>query len=97
MVDVNMQEIIRTLNEKGYKTTSCCESHFGDTLNLYISFVYNYGIACPDGFSLGKRDNSVIYSFKKADVSSKEKYEELKSKKLEILRSWAESLPNIKR
>ena len=97
MVDVNMQEIVRTLNGKGYKTTSCCESHFGDTLNLYISFVCDYGITTPDGFNWKNRDNCIIYSFKKADVSSEEKYNNLKSEKLETLRKLAESLPSIKR
>lgn len=94
MIDVNIQEVVRILNQKGYTTIGCCESHFGGNNNIYIAFNMRYDdIGLPNGFTYAKGKTNISYSFKKSEQETKEKYEELKAEKLRALLDWAQSLP----
>ena len=93
MVDVGVQEIVRTLNKKGYNTTGCCESHFDGNPNLYVAFAQNYDIGLPEGFSYIKGKMTINYYFKKNELATKEKYEKIKAEKLDTMLTWAKSLP----
>lgn len=94
MIDKNIQEHIRILNEKGYKTMYCCEGH-GVSTNTYIAFAMNYfsNINAPDGFKYDKKKTIITYSY--PSKLTKEEAKELKQKKLELLLEWCKSLPNI--
>jgi hypothetical protein len=94
LIDKNIQEHIRILNEKGYRTTACCESHMKICLNTYITFVDNYfeGKDIPDGFRYDKKRRMVTCSY--STKLTKEKMEELKMEKLKTLLEWCKDLPN---
>ena len=94
MVDVNIQEVVRLLNQKGYHTIGCCESHYDGNPILYIAFMTRYNIGLPDGFTYAKGKTSVDYYFKKDDLKTKEKYEKIKMEKINALLEWAKSLPD---
>lgn len=95
MIDVNIQEVVRILNQKGYTTIGCCESHYDGDSNLYVAFNMRYDdIGLPEGFSYAKGKTSVSYSFKKNERETKEKYEAVKTEKLDALLKWAQSLPD---
>ena len=95
MIDVNIQEVVRTLNQKGYTTIGCCESHFDGNSNLYVAFNMRYDdIGLPEDFTYAKGKTSVSYSFKKNERETKEKYEAVKTEKLDALLKWAQSLPD---
>ena len=93
-IDRNIQEHIRILNTKGYKTQYCCESH-KPTENMYVTFYTDYGIgktiALPEGFK--KHSNGVSWICK--TKASEEDYLRQKQKHLESLLSWCEDLPKI--
>ncbi len=94
MIDVNIQEIVRILNQKGYTTIGCCESHYDGNSNLYVAFNMRYDdIGLPDGFSYAKGKTSVNYLFKKAERENRELYDKVKAGKLDALLKWAQSLP----
>ena len=94
MVDENIQEVIRILNQKAYITNGCCESHYDGNPILYVSFIEPYNIGLPEGFAFSKQKTCIDYVFKKKELTTKEKYEELKAKKLNALLEWAKSLPD---
>lgn len=93
-IDKNIQEHIRVLNEKGYRTTACCESHMDICINTYIAFADNYftHTDTPDGFKYDKKRRMVTYTY--STKLTEEKMEELKKEKLETLLEWCKSLPN---
>ena len=93
LIDQNIQEHIRILNEKGYYTMACCEGHMKDCVGIYISFVDNYFVdtGVPEGFKYDKKRKIVSYYSKKL---TKEKAEEIKTEKLNTLLEWCKSLPN---
>ena len=94
MIDVNIQEVVRLLNEKGYMTIGCCESHFGGNCNLYVAFNMHYeNIGLPNGFLYAKGKTAINYTFKKDERENKEKYEKVKAEKLVALLEWAQALP----
>ena len=94
MIDVNIQEVVRVLNLKGYTTIGCCESHFGENCNIYVAFNMHYDdIGLPEGFTYAKGKTSISYTFKKAERENKEKYAEIKAEKLKALLEWAQSIP----
>lgn len=94
-IDRNMQEIIRILNKKGYKTMYCCESH-KPTENMYIKFKYDYGfgheLPMPDGFDNIYNGVSFMYVPK---TTSKE-FAQQKKEHLDSLMDWCEELPTAK-
>jgi hypothetical protein len=95
LIDENIQEHIRILNEKGYRTMYCCEAHCVAS-NTYITFVENYfnEVAMPNEFKYDskKRTISHIYSAK----MTKEEFEITKRKNLITLLEWCNSLPDRK-
>ena len=93
-IDKNIQEHIRILNEKGYRTTACCEGHRTKCINTYISFSEDYfnNIGTPEGFKYDKKRKTITYTY--SMKLSEEKMEELKSEKLLILSEWIKNLPN---
>ena len=93
-IDKNMQEHIRLLNNKGYRTTSCCEGHKEVCMNTYIAFADNYfdDISAPDGFKYDKKRKIVTHTY--STKLSEEKMEELKKDNLFTLLEWCKCLPN---
>lgn len=96
MIDNGIQEHIRTLRNKGYITTGCCESHEDICISIYISFNTNYGfgttIQLPEGFKFNKSKNAIIYDFNRK--LSRAEVEEEKKNKLMALLEWCKNLPN---
>lgn len=93
-IDKNIQEHIRILNEKGYHTTACCESHMKVCFNTYIAFANDYfkGIDTPVGFKYDKKRRIITYTY--STKLAKKEIEEIKKEKLETLLEWCKSLPN---
>ena len=93
-IDKNIQEHIRLLNEKGYRTTACCEGHREVCINTYIAFADNYfkDVGTPEGFKYDKKRRMVTYTY--SMKLAEEKMEELKKEKLAVLLEWCKSLPN---
>lgn len=97
-IDQNIQEHIRILRNKGYRTSGCCESHYNsDCNNIYISFGSDYGfgstIPLPEGFTFMKRKCAIVYKYKskikEADMLAE------KELKLKELLDWCNNLPEI--
>ncbi len=93
-IDKNIQEHIRILNEKGYRTTGCCEGHRKVCVNTYIAFTKDYfnNTDMPEGFKYNKKRRIVTYTY--SSKLTKESMEELKKEKLETLLEWCKSLPS---
>lgn len=93
-IDRNIQEHIRLLNEKGYRTMACCEGHRVRCLNTYITFPMDYfkTIETPKGFKYDKKRRTITYTYSMS--LSEEQMENLKAEKLAILLEWIKSLPN---
>lgn len=92
-IDENIQEHIRILNKKGYKTKYCCEGH-GVGTNTYILFIMDYfkDIDMPDNFKYVKSKRLLTYSY--STKLTKEKAEKLKKENLKLLLEWCENLPD---
>lgn len=90
-IDKNMQEILKNLNAKNYKTVFSCESHFNKQLpQIYIKFVKDYDFSfLPDGFSYKRRFRIVehLNRNKKPD-----KFEAEKQNCLKNLLIWSEKI-----
>lgn len=93
-IDKNIQEHIRILNEKGYRTTGCCEGHRDVCINTYIAFAKDYfkDMNTPDGFRYDKKRKMVAYTY--STRLTKKNMEELKKEKLKVLLEWCKNLPN---
>lgn len=93
-IDSNIQEHIRILNEKGYRTTGCCEGHMKVCINTYIAFANDYfkDIEIPNGFKYNKKRKTIAYTY--STTLTKEKMEKLKKEKLDTLLEWCKNLPN---
>lgn len=93
-IDKNIQEHIRILNEKGYRTMACCEGHRTRCINTYISFPEDYfnEVGTPEGFKYDKKRRTITYTY--SQKLTGESMEKLKEKKLAILLEWVKSLPN---
>lgn len=94
LIDKNIQEHVRLLNEKKYCTTGCCEGHRDICISTYISFAddYFHNIDLPEGFKYNK-DKRMIYYTYSAKLEDEE-MEELKREKLEVLLEWCKRLHN---
>lgn len=92
-IDVNIQDQIRNLNKKGYRTSGCCEGHFQSySVEPYVTFIKDYHFnKMPDGFSYKKSKNGVIA--KTIHTKNKEEYDTLKRELLNNLSEWVEELP----
>lgn len=94
LIDKNIQEHVRILNEKGYRTTACCEGHKDVCISTYIAFASHYfdDTSVPEGFKYDKKRKTVIYTYSTKLIE--EEMEELKKEKLETLLTWCKNLPN---
>jgi hypothetical protein len=96
MIDRNIQEHIRILNEKRYKTCYCCEGHYDPICaSIYISFANDYKVnensIIPDGFRLSNKNRTLTYTFKRR--ISEEEFQTIKEQKLKELLEWSKNLP----
>lgn len=93
-IDRGIQEHIRTLNEKEYKTIGCCEGHKEVCTNTYLAFANDYlkDIDMPDGFKYDKKRRMVVYTY--PTRITEEELEEMKKETLAILLKWCKDLPN---
>ena len=93
-IDRNIQEHIRILNEKGYRTMGCCEGHRVRCINTYIAFPNDYfkEIGTPEGFKYDKKRRTITYTY--SPKLTERKMEELKAEKLAILLEWIKGLPD---
>ena len=99
-IDLEIQEIIRILNHKGYCTRYCCAGH-GDEYKahnfteIYISFPYPQSIlrfdTLPAGFTEDKRDCVIRCHFPKK--LSEEQFAAYHKAALDNLYLWAQNLP----
>ena len=93
-IDKNIQEHIRILNKKGYRTMYCCEGHNAGS-NTYITFSFDYfsDIGTPKGFKYDKKRRTIsyVYSMKLKEETIKK----IKTEKLAELLEWIKSLPEI--
>ena len=92
LIDKNIQEHIRILNNKGYSTMYCCEGHCAGS-NTYISFgnVDFDDDTLPVGFKYSKKHHMLSYTY--STRLSNEEVEEIKKEKLKILLDWCKNLP----
>ena len=94
MIDRNIQEHIRRLNRKGYRTISCCESHYKRQSRLYISFAFEYNFnTAPSEFRYDKSKRGFFYDVK---GKSETEFENKKMEKLNDFLEWIISLPENK-
>lgn len=93
-IDRNIQEHIRILNEKGYRTIGCCEGHKTICINTYIAFPEDYfkETDIAKGFKYDKKRRIISYTY--SQKLTEEKMEKLKAEKLKILLDWIKSLPS---
>ena len=97
-IDRGIQEHVRILNEKGYITNGCCESHYkGNCVNINICFIRDYGfgktLPLPDGFKTIKSKYAVIYEYKNVKKITEEDMNIQKKAQLNKLLEWCNSLP----
>jgi len=95
-IDVGIQEHIKILNAKGYKTLFCCESHYErNDLQLYISFAYqHYHLGeLPHGFKRSADGRNIEYIFN--SKLSRDAYSQCKNDVLKELLEWCKALPNL--
>lgn len=93
-IDEGMQECIIKLNDKGYRTSGCCESHYKGNPNLYISFfeMYDFAVKPPAGNKARKHRCDIVYPIPQ---KNKEEFERLKAEKIKEILNWIESLPGV--
>lgn len=100
LIDEGVQEHVRILNEKGYATMYCCESHSVHQ-NLYIAFAYAHGFGSvlpgPEGFKCRDGGRTVERTYGKDSRARKkmthEQFEAEKKASLDSLLEWAKTLP----
>lgn len=96
-IDRNLQQHIRILRRKDYRSVSCCESHIDRNSNeLYIGFSkdYDFGgaLPLPEGFRYQKKHLKLVVSYSK-NLSVEER-EAMKQKNLSDLLEWCKNLPD---
>lgn len=93
MIDEGVQDAVRMLNEKGFGTIGCCESHYkGVCQCIYVAFaeVNPPSPNLPEGFKWLKSKRSIIHEYNRHITA--EDFEVEKTKHLKILREWADTL-----
>lgn len=92
-IDIGIQETVRELNKKGYRTVYCCESHYDTSLSIYVLFDKRYSFkALPKGFKISNFRGlpKVEHIIKNND--DKKSFNEEKVKYLKHFTDWAKSL-----
>lgn len=88
-IDEGIQEIVRELNRKGYKTKYSCEGHFDYSYNIYIKFYEKYNFPkLPKGFT--KSDFVIEHIMTETD--NEDKFNQEKKEYLSLLKEWVKSL-----
>lgn len=103
IIDENIREHVRILNEKGYCTRYSCESHWESNMrHMYISFSsaedFRYlcnTVGIPEGFSV--RRGSLVLEHLDYESTSQEEFEEKKTGALSTLLSWCRELPRLEK
>lgn len=94
-IDKPLQDIIKTLNEKGYRTAYSCAGHYidGNTrTDTYITFAFPYEfMELPQGFQYSKRDKTIrhIYDLTLLDC---ENFNKVQLEILSNLNTWVKNL-----
>lgn len=92
-IDSEIQEHVRILNKKGYRTSSSCESH-NQNGNIGLCFVFKHGfgdvLPLPKDFKATKH-NAVIYLYDRNITD--EEFEKQKKLHLDYLLEWCKDLP----
>lgn len=111
-IDVNLFEIIREFNLKGYKTVCCCEGHDEvgyPYLNIWITFDHDYfgdmGIKIPDDFEYKEMNRKEFRTIDYADdykhyikmYPNTEYRDNIKEHKLKVLSDFVKSIPEYKK
>ena len=93
-IDVNIQSIIRVLNNKGYDTNYCCEGHYTDTFKqMYVSFCNrnNFSrVGLPSGFYYDRRFFAIRYDYSSLTESD---FDKEKASMLARFLEWCNNLP----
>lgn len=94
-IDKDIQEHIKVLNNKGYRTIGCCEGHYKERcISTYIAFAMDYGfgesIEVPKGFEYHKKKRMIYFEY--SLKLSKEEMEEIKKEKLNNLLEWCKEI-----
>lgn len=97
-IDRGVQDHVRILNEKGYITNGCCESHYNsNSVNINICFIRDYGfgktLPLPEGFKTMKSKHTVIYEYKNIKKITEEDMNAQKEVYLNRLLEWCKNLP----
>lgn len=94
-IDRLILPVIKTLNQKGYITTSCCGGHANSTYccSIYIAFEneHNFEDNLPEGSYYSKSARTLNFKLQK-DVTVDE-FLPFQKECLEKLARWAEELP----
>lgn len=94
-IDRNIQKHIRTLNNKGYITLGCCESHYEEVcVSIYICFAREYDFKeMPMGFKYNKNKRMVYYNYSKN--LTREETDIVKETMLKVLLEWCKKLESL--
>ena len=88
LIDYNLQEVIRKLNDHGMKTQDCCEGHYKDyKANIYISFIDKIN-SCPKEFEIEK--GKIIRHIYKSN--SKREFEKEKERMIKNINDWIDGI-----
>lgn len=93
-VDYGIQEHVRILNQKGYRTANSCESH-DQNGNMYVSFVTDYNFdesTIPDGFKIMRNPYAVSFMYKRKTTD--DEFTIQKEQHLKALLDWCINLPS---
>lgn len=99
-IDRNIQEHIRILNQKGYMTGGCCESHYGApySTSMHVVFVHSFGLGevvpIPDGFTYDRKRRALMFQYKQR-IAEKEMQSQKEEKLTELLQ-WCNELRPFK-
>lgn len=89
-IDKAMQEPVRILNDKGYKTQYCCEGHKPQD-SAYIAFPLGYmPKTMPKGFRHKNMPDGIYYKYKNGTSASE--FAKEKNRMLSALLEWCDDL-----
>jgi len=95
-IDRGIQAHIRILNNKGYRTTGCCEGHMEICVSTYVAFgqeYFNDDMVPPDGFIYDKKRRMIRHEYATRKLTQ-ESFEKEKSDHIKKLLLWCKNLPN---